>query len=455
MNAVRNLWWAGVSVIVVVIGLIGPWARTAGAPADGTADELVSILVGVSAVSILFIAFSHRSSLAILPLLTGAVGVIVIGGNLRDPAGPFGGPGPNVSWGWGIWVTLAGLLSLVFASLILLRQWPRQTSDRARVNERLRHRARLLDPRIVGPTRRGLWRAGRARAAERAAEQAQRMAAAASSRERDFRKELAEIAARVTEYLTVELDGLVYVLPARQKFGVGRFANLDWKEHRHLDRALDHLKTAGIRLRGTTFVDIGANIGTTTVRAVGKHGFASACAIEPEPGNLRLLRVNLTVNGFEEVVRVVPCALSNQGGEGVLELSRRSGGKHRLVHSGSTKVATIRVPLATLDSLVTEGVLDRDSVGLLWVDVQGHELEVLEGAGSLLERSVPIVFEFDSRELDAPRIEALQDEFEGRYSCLVDLSRVPSEQEVLPIADLGQIAARHRRTFTDLLVYQP
>jgi FkbM family methyltransferase len=44
----------------------------------------------------------------------------------------------------------------------------------------------------------------------------------------------------------------------------------------------------------------------------------------------------------------------------------------------------------TLDTLAEEGTVDVDEVGLLWLDVEGHELDVLTGATTLLERSVPM-----------------------------------------------------------------
>jgi len=52
------------------------------------------------------------------------------------------------------------------------------------------------------------------------------------------------------------------------------------------------------------FVDVGANIGTTSIPAVLSEGFASAVAIEPEPENVRVLRLNVLLNDLDERITV-------------------------------------------------------------------------------------------------------------------------------------------------------
>jgi len=42
-----------------------------------------------------------------------------------------------------------------------------------------------------------------------------------------------------------------------------------------------------------------------------------------------------------------------------------------------------------------------NELGLVWLDVQGHEGEVLAGARTLLESRVPVVMEYSSGMLDA------------------------------------------------------
>jgi len=70
---------------------------------------------------------------------------------------------------------------------------------------------------------------------------------------------------------------------------------------------------------------------------------------------------------------------------------------------------------------------------------------VLEGASALLERGVPAVLELIPRRLELDPLEAL---LARHYTHVVDLR----EGDRLPIAELGALAKRYRRGFTDVLV---
>ena len=246
----------------------------------------------------------------------------------------------------------------------------------------------------------------------------------------------------------------MFFLPTRQKAGVDRFAKVEWKEKRHLERALGVLDRVGVKLRSTTFVDVGAHIGTTTITAVTRFGFESALAFEPELENFRLLRANLGVNGLEQNIRAFNVALSNEVGAGELVLRPTLGSKHRLLKDREAGRKTVSVSLTTLDALVDEGRLDPARVGLLWLDVEGHELEVLQGAGTLLERSVPIVMEFVPRMLRRnKRLAALHALLAVRYTHVVDLRLRPDHRlEPRSLDALDELAGRYAHGFTDLLV---
>jgi hypothetical protein len=47
----------------------------------------------------------------------------------------------------------------------------------------------------------------------------------------------------------------------------------------------------------------------------------------------------------------------------------------------------------TLDALLEAEGLSAAEVGMVWIDVQGHELAVLRGARSLLAEHIPVVVE--------------------------------------------------------------
>lgn len=61
------------------------------------------------------------------------------------------------------------------------------------------------------------------------------------------------------------------------------------------------------------FVDVGANIGFYTCLALQQGKFA--VAIEPQPRNLRCLRHNLAVNGWNKMAEVHPVGLGAEPGQ--------------------------------------------------------------------------------------------------------------------------------------------
>lgn len=277
----------------------------------------------------------------------------------------------------------------------------------------------------------------------------------AKRRAREKRTDFVQNASLVAPHVSVEVDGMVFFLPTRQKSGVDRFSKPEWKESRHLQRALQTLEQVGVPRDGSTFVDIGAHIGTTTITAVRRFGFTHALAFEPEPENYRLLQANLGVNGLETRIRCFNVAVSNRVGTAELSLPK-SGLKQRVLRAGEEATSTMQVPLESLDAFAGDGRLDPAEVGMLWLDIEGHELEALQGARCLLERSVPIVMEFIPRRLKKKgRLEELAAVLSEHYTHIYDLRpRTLAKPSIRPIIDLPELARQYHRGFTDLLVFR-
>lgn len=305
---------------------------------------------------------------------------------------------------------------------------------------------------------------GRARAAKEQARaikedvaESKRQLKAVQLAERELRGEFFELAERFTPYVAVESNGALYVVSTHDSH-IGRdlFAKRGRKEMRTLDRALaaqDQLLPRGTR---SVFIDAGANIGTTVIDAVVAHGFASAFAFEPEPENLRLLRLNLQLNGLEDRVTASEVGLSDHEGSAVLDTTTPGSGQHWVVEPGAEAGDSIvTIHLTSIDALVDAGELDPDAVSFLWMDVEGHEAHVLAGASALLERGVPLVMEFCPRLFRrAGRLDELEEIMRTRYSHLLDL-RKPWPDGVapfVPTTDIGEIVAEYGDTgFTDVV----
>lgn len=214
-----------------------------------------------------------------------------------------------------------------------------------------------------------------------------------------------------------------------------------------LATALEVLWAAG-RAAGGTFLDVGANIGTTTVPALLGGGFDSAVCVEPDPENLRLLRCNLALNDLQDRADVVAAGVSAADGELLLEESADNRGDHRLrvpggaAGDGSYDEARRRVrpvPVLTLDRVLDRTATQVGDVGVVWVDTQGHEGHVLASAGRLLQAGVPFVVELWPYGLDRAGGRALLlDVVRARFRHVVDLA--DPRRRLLPAGELGRLA---------------
>lgn len=182
----------------------------------------------------------------------------------------------------------------------------------------------------------------------------------------------------------------------RQIFVDGRF------DGAYLDRLLEILDELGLPWRGHTFLDIGANIGTTSI-ALLRRGFSHGHAFEPEPFNYRLLQANLALNGFLERCQTERVALSETEGTAAMEIDRSNLGDHRIGNPRGETAVRLRsedkgkptsVPVKPLDWFVTVGDIGIDDVALIWVDVQGHEAAVFAGGMKVFDKGIPLFIEY-------------------------------------------------------------
>jgi FkbM family methyltransferase len=250
------------------------------------------------------------------------------------------------------------------------------------------------------------------------------------------------------EYLGVETDdGAFVVATADRLIGRGLFVKRSRPEFRVLRVAVMTMETMLGRdaVAGRTIVDVGANIGTTTVAALRSHGFGDAVACEPEEGNFRLLETNFALNGLASRAHPLQLGISSEPGRSTLVVHEESGGfswialdderiaaakaaraqtAAELALGDPPQTTTVEVEVTTLDALAAQGVLDPERIGLIWIDTEGHEGHVLKGATSLLERGLPVVMEVDPVSFeergDADLVRELTSE---HYTHFVDIRR--------------------------------
>lgn len=152
--------------------------------------------------------------------------------------------------------------------------------------------------------------------------------------------------------------------------------------------------------RGSLAVDVGANVGNWAMglsKAVGRGG--KVIALEPNPTVYRELKQST----WGSNVSAHLLAASDESDDGVLEipLDRRGAEQGQLasLEPRASAVSTKRIPVrrARLDDLLRGSVLP---VSLIKVDVEGHELAVLDGAQKVMARHRPVlVIEIEERHL--------------------------------------------------------
>lgn len=199
----------------------------------------------------------------------------------------------------------------------------------------------------------------------------------------------------LTPYVAVRIGDELFFLPTDDGgLSKGVFARMGRKDIAVLERAVTWLGENGVlQPAQPEFVDVGANVGTTTVVALRRRGFATAVALEPLPGNYRALRLNVVANELESRVQAVQVAVSDRDGELRLDVARLNKGGNRVAVDGAASSSKDRIVVRalTLDTLVARGVIRPEKTGLLWVDTPAHEGHVLTGATNLLERGTPLV----------------------------------------------------------------
>ena len=148
----------------------------------------------------------------------------------------------------------------------------------------------------------------------------------------------------------------------------------------------------------TTLVDVGANIGSIAIPALTRNYFKEAILIEPEEKNFQVLMANVYLNGLRKKVTAHNIALTDEDNSSLyLEINQDNNyGDHRifngLVTSDTLNEKNIRaVRGETLDKVAPN--LKKGNA-LIWMDVQGHEGIVLNGAKRSIEKQIPLVLEF-------------------------------------------------------------
>jgi len=141
----------------------------------------------------------------------------------------------------------------------------------------------------------------------------------------------------------------------------------------------------GVRA-GDVVLDCGANVGVYTRHAL-QAGAALVVAIEPAPPSLECLRRNLAAEVAAGRVIICPKGVWDREDWLTLYIDPQNTAAASFLNQDPKARAVERVPLTTIDTLVSELGLER--VDFIKMDIEGAEPNALRGAAQTIRRFRP------------------------------------------------------------------
>lgn len=126
------------------------------------------------------------------------------------------------------------------------------------------------------------------------------------------------------------------------------------------------------------FVDIGAHVGTWSL-PFAKH-VQHVYSFECTPRTYNILCGNIALRNLDDKITAHKTALGNRTGTATLHIRTEDGGGNTCLE-GDIRGVPYETPLRTLDSFGLE------NIGMIKMDVEGLEQQVLEGMSETLKRN--------------------------------------------------------------------
>jgi len=146
--------------------------------------------------------------------------------------------------------------------------------------------------------------------------------------------------------------------------------------------------------KGEIVLDVGAHIGYYTLlfsKLIGDKG--KVFAFEPGPDNFALLKKNVEINGYRNVV-LENKAISDKNGKTKLFLAEKNTGDNRIFDNGEYH-QSLDVDTITLDDYFKNNRFG-NQISLIKMDIQGSEGKAINGMTNLLQknRNLKLITEF-------------------------------------------------------------
>lgn len=212
------------------------------------------------------------------------------------------------------------------------------------------------------------------------------------------------------EYATVNAEGITYVyklkdiyIPRKMFLSRKTFSKEEIDLFFELSAKYYKQQETGI------FLDLGANIGTTSVYVAKKYPNLQVLAFEPESENYKLLCINKIINDCNNLVTENK-GLSNEIKSETMVVCDSNRGANYVLSSqeGVTEIVEgtdiKKIDVITLDSYFADHNINVQNISYIWIDTEGFEAFVIDGMMSvLMNRRIPMFVEISGEILAVKR----------------------------------------------------
>jgi FkbM family methyltransferase len=142
-------------------------------------------------------------------------------------------------------------------------------------------------------------------------------------------------------------------------------------------------------IENTNMIDIGSNIGTTSL-TMSKYISNNSFIYAFEPIYNEILEMNVEQNNLTNKIKVFPCGLSNKSTTlkgGFINFSEKN-------NFGFTRIDNLEKANAKTEFLIDVETLDSfkiENISFIKIDVEGSEREVLEGSINTIIQNTPTI----------------------------------------------------------------
>ena len=154
---------------------------------------------------------------------------------------------------------------------------------------------------------------------------------------------------------------------------------------------------------GLIFLDIGSNIGFYTIPIAkyikNKSLNCKVYSFEPLESNFNRMKENIKLNNVSKKISSYNIGLSDNNGQAKLILrddfkkgSKTGNASIENISNDESDYKTVNIKLKKLDEIWSDINQDNFSIGIIKLDIEGHEPYFLRGANKVIENNLPAIY---------------------------------------------------------------